>query len=84
MPNDSYLLGVSGIVPTCQVSRISEAQGGDYSDPIQNHKLLRRHIKFLLTSPLRAAIMTSLSSPVACSSSVGTPPEGKYGNYHVV
>lgn len=35
----------------------------------------------LLTRPFRAAIMISRSSPVACSSSVGTPPERRHTDY---
>lgn len=82
MPNDPYPLGASSTVPTSQVSWMEGSQRGGRSDSIQGHELPRRH-KVLLTSPLRAASMTSLSSPVACSSSVGTPPKGKYVNYDV-
>jgi hypothetical protein len=36
-----------------------------------------------LTRPFCAAIRISLSSPVACSSSVGTPPKEKHVSYNV-
>lgn len=48
---------------------------GNCPSPIQGSELQRTHRReFLLTRPFRAAIMTSRSSPVAWSSSVGTPP----------
>lgn len=77
MPSDLYPLGTTNTVPEAMFPGGKAPHRGGCSDPIHGNELSQKARNILLTCPLRAASMTSLSSPVACSSSVGTPPKRK-------
>ena len=83
MTNDPYPQGLPLLSPEARFPGGQAPQRGGRSDPIQGNELSRKAQSILRTCPLRAASMTSLSSPVACSSSVGTPPKRKGNNYDV-
>ena len=83
MPNDPYPQRLPLLLPEARFPGGKAPQRGGCSDPIQGNELSRKAQNILLTCPLRAASMTSLSSPVACSSSVGTPPKRKEKNYDI-